>query len=482
MKKFRILFYSLIITTVFIGCDEEDLDLAPISQLTTGNFYQSSVQIDQALTGAYSSLNSLYDEMMIRAAIWRGDNSSQTQGYANNLELNISQYNENAGSQVSTDIWNTCYSIINRVNIVIQKSEDIEDYAQKQSHIAQARFLRALMYYELVRHFGDVPLVLNPVGLEESFTIGRTALAEVYAFVTSEFEAISNPSAGLSSNQNDKGRPTIYSANGMAAKAYIQQGNYTSAKPHLKSIIDSGKFSMQSDYAELFKESNDNGPHVVFSIQYDKTVAGMGNGQPQQVPKMAAEVPLNGVTRKQMVSDDLWFSYETGDLRRDLTIQNGWTSTEDGEFVPDDRFWIKYAKNNTPATFQEWGVDIPIVRYTDVKMLYAEILNSESYPSAEAFSILNEVRTRAGLADLTSTELSSQSSFLDAIINERRFEFAGESNRWWDLLRTGKDEVVLSAFALPAYPYSSVKRLFGIPEAEILKVNDPSILSQNPGY
>ena len=82
------------------------------------------------------------------------------------------------------------------------------------------------MYYELVRHFGDVPLVLNPVGLEESFTIGRTASAEVYAFVTSEFEAVSNPSSGLSSNQNDKGRPTIYSALGMAAKAYMQQGNY----------------------------------------------------------------------------------------------------------------------------------------------------------------------------------------------------------------------------------------------------------------
>ena len=199
--------------------------------MTTGNFYQSSIQIDQALTGAYSDLNPLYDNMMIRAAIWRGDNSSQTQGYANNLELNISQYNENAGSQVSTDIWNTCYSIINRVNLVIQKSEDIEDYPQKNSHLAQARFLRAFMYYELVRHFGDVPLVLNPVGLEESFTIGRTPLAEVYTFVTSEFEAISNPTSGLSSKQNDKGRPTIYSAHGMAAKAYMQQGNYTSAKP-----------------------------------------------------------------------------------------------------------------------------------------------------------------------------------------------------------------------------------------------------------
>ena len=67
------------------------------------------------------------------------------------------------------------------MNLVIQKSEGVEDYAQKAGHIAQARFLRALMYYELVRHFGDVPLVLNPVGLEESFTIGRTALAEVYA-------------------------------------------------------------------------------------------------------------------------------------------------------------------------------------------------------------------------------------------------------------------------------------------------------------
>ena len=258
MKNFKILIYSFITLITVTSCDDKELDLAPISQLTTGNFYQTSIQIDQALTGAFAELNPLYDDMMIRAAIWRGDNSSQTNGYANNLELNISQFNENAGSQVSTDIWNTCYSIINRVNLVIQKSEGVEDYAQKAGHLAQARFLRALMYYELVRHFGDVPLVQKSVGLEESFTIGRTTAAEVYAFVTSEFEALANASNGLSSNQNNKGRPTIYSAFGMAAKAYMQQGNYASAKSHLKSIIDSGKFSMQSDYAEIFKESNDN--------------------------------------------------------------------------------------------------------------------------------------------------------------------------------------------------------------------------------
>ena len=481
MKKIKFLIYSYITLITVISCDDKELDLAPISQLTTGNFYQTSIQIDQALTGAYADLNSLYDNMMIRAAIWRGDNSSQTNGYANNLELNISQYNENAGSQVSTDIWNTCYAIISRVNLVIEKSESL-DYSEKASHVGQARFLRALMYYELVRHFGDVPLVQKPVGLEESFTVGRTSSAEVYTFVTSEFEALANPTNGLSSNQNDKGRPTIYSAFGMAAKAFMQQGNYASAKPHLKSIIDSGKFSMQSDYADIFKEANDNGPHVVFSIQYDKSIAGLGNAQPSQVPKMAAEIPFQGVTRRQMVSDDLYNSYEAGDKRKDLTVINGYTSTADGEFVDNELFWGKYAINNTPATFQEWGVDIPIVRYTDVKMLYAEALNNDSYPSAEAFSILNEVRTRAGLSSLSSADITSQSAFLDAIIKERRFEFAGESNRWWDLLRTGKDEAVLSAFASPAYPYSSVKRLFGIPEAEILKVNDPSILSQNPGY
>ena len=143
MKKFKILLFSLIISITVYSCDEEELNLAPISQLTTGNFYQSSAQIDQALTGAYSGLNELYDEMMIRAAIWRGDNSSQTNGYANNLELNISQYNENAGSQVSTDIWNTCYAIISRVNLVIDKSSGL-DYAEKISHLGQARFLRAL--------------------------------------------------------------------------------------------------------------------------------------------------------------------------------------------------------------------------------------------------------------------------------------------------------------------------------------------------
>ena len=83
-------------------------------------------------------------------------------------------------------------------------------------------------------------------------------------------------------------------------------------------------------------------------------------------------------------------------------------------------------------------------------MLYAEALNNDSYPSAEAFSILNEVRTRAGIPSLSSADITSQSAFLDAIIRERRFEFAGESNRWWDLLRTGKDQTILSAFALPA--------------------------------
>ena len=131
MKNFKILIYSFITLITVTSCDDKELDLAPISQLTTGNFYQTSIQIDQALTGAFAELNPLYDDMMIRAAIWRGDNSSQTNGYANNLELNISQFNENAGSQVSTDIWNTCYSIINRVNLVIQKSEGVEDYAQK---------------------------------------------------------------------------------------------------------------------------------------------------------------------------------------------------------------------------------------------------------------------------------------------------------------------------------------------------------------
>ena len=100
MKKIKFLIYSYITLITVISCDDKELDLAPISQLTTGNFYQTSIQIAQALTGAFADLNPLYDNMMIRAAIWRGDNSSQTNGYANNLELNISQYNENAGSQV----------------------------------------------------------------------------------------------------------------------------------------------------------------------------------------------------------------------------------------------------------------------------------------------------------------------------------------------------------------------------------------------
>ena len=124
---------------------------------------------------------------------------------------------------------------------------------------------------------------------------------------------------------------------------YITKFKDKPKSERLKSIIDSGKFSMASDYAEIFKEANDNGPHIVFSIQYDKSVAGLGNAQPSQVPKMAAEIPFQGVTRRQMVSADLYNSYEVGDKRRDLTVINGYTSTADGVFVDNELFWGKYA-------------------------------------------------------------------------------------------------------------------------------------------
>jgi choline dehydrogenase-like flavoprotein len=184
----------------------------------------------------------------------------------------------------------------------------------------------------------------------------------------------------------------------------------------------------------------------------------------------------------------LYDSYETGDLRRDWNIQKGYTSK--GNIVDKVTcIYIKYGHGTIPATKDDYEVNMPILRYTDVKMMYAEVLNELGYvANGEAFTLLNSVRTRAGLTAKTSTDLPDQASFRAAIFNERRWEFADEFLRWYDIVRSGNAMTIMNKFLAKAengstlYKMKDTQTIFAIPQYELDINKDTKIMWQNPGY
>ncbi len=469
---------------VLFSCEKE-LDLAPISSLTSGNFYQTEKHIEEALTAVYDRAQDFFPADVSYVTIPRSDNTPQVGLKLDDLEGNISRFNETPASPNVRQAWERGYNVISRANIVVERAEEVEfaDQTKKQSLVDQARFLRAMAYFDMVRLFGDVPFITESVGLEESFTIPRTPSNQIYDFIKSEFEALSSNSALPAKDKT--GVPTKFAANGLAARVYMTLGDFGKAKQHLESIINSGEYQTFDDWSDLWKDANDNGPHAIFQIQFVSSVTGEGNPLPNRWgPRNPSPVnlPFGGSDRDLFSSEDLWNAYSENDLRRDLTLQNGFISIDDGTFR-DGVIWLTkfFIQNEAPA-FQQWELNWTVMRYTDVLMMYAEILNQESYPNNEALDILNMVRTRAGLDAMDFTVLNSQDAFFDELLHQRRLEFAYEGLRWFDLIRTGKDMEILSEFASDEFPYSETRRLMPIPTQELDKISDNDILWQNPGY
>jgi SusD family. len=184
----------------------------------------------------------------------------------------------------------------------------------------------------------------------------------------------------------------------------------------------------------------------------------------------------------------LYESYETGDLRRDWNIQKGYIGK--GNVVDQVTcFFIKFGHGTIPATKDDYEVNLPILRYTDVLMMYAEVLNELGYASSgDAFDYLNAVRKRAGLAAKTSADLPDQASFRTAIFNERRWEFADEFLRWYDIVRSGNAVSTMNKFlartenGTTLYKMKDTQIIFPIPQYELDINKDTKIMWQNPGY
>lgn len=340
------------------------------------------------------------------------------------------------------------YKSILSANIVIENSTNETD-------VAEAKFLRGLSYFKLVTAFGDVPVNLSASpSLTDTESLARQPKASIYSNVI--IPDLTDAMAVLSTEIVD-GRASKYAAQGILGKVYATMGEYSNAVPHLADVVNGAAGAgivLEPNFSEIFGVANEVGnTEIIFATQKSASIADeynfatdfsgwfSGNDSKSDFPidadLIAAFDAAGDVTRKAVTLDAV------GTRAIKFPIDGA-----------DDHDWIE-------------------LRLADVILLYAEALNETGSPASTVLPLLDDIRTRAGLASLTGTA-TTQAEVRQVILDERRLELALEGHRWFDLIRAGAVDVEMGEAVNTNY------YLFPIPVSEVLATN--GVITQNPGY
>lgn len=498
----------LLITAIILlsSCSKKFLDLHPDTYENGSNFFKSEDDIISAVNGVYAMYQSQLDTY-IEMTEMRSDNTCNE--YNPNLRALPSTDREaldeftNNSTNIYTNYWSVGYQAIYRVNVILNKINTInfnDTSVIKSRSIGECEFTRAWFYFNLVRFYGEVPLILMPVDVAESFSVGRSPVQDIYTQILSDVnDAIQRLPDNYSGS--DVGRITKGAALTLLAKIQMTQGNFKDAVTTLQQIMSLG-YSLMPDYQDCFNPADKNNPESIFEIQFSSSIPGQSNGDalawlPYGSSAWQALFSYTGGNQYgyDIPTKDLVAAYEPGDSRKNISIGMPFTDSAGNE-VPVA--YIKKWLYIDPVPYRN-DCNFQVYRYADVLLMLAESLNEVGYQgSGEALNLLNQVRQRAGLKDLTTTDVSDQTSFRLAIYHEERVELAFEGHRWFNLIRTGRAISVMNAYgqkelADPSTPFlpggqyitgsfnvQKFQLLYPVPQSEIDK--NPSKLTQNDGY
>ncbi|MEZ2338638.1 RagB/SusD family nutrient uptake outer membrane protein [Mucilaginibacter sp. RCC_168] len=490
MKKYT---YILLIITVSViaGCKKDYLSLQPTSTQNTENFYKTPVQFTQAINSAYAPLQGLYNGSFWALGEMRSDNTSYEFNPNDRSGTNKEEIDEfrdiNTNDMVNAFLVSS-YTGIGRCNVILDRLPAAKlNTAFTDTIAGQAYFLRAFNYFNIVRMFGRVPLVLKEVSsVSEAFKVATKADVEaVYTAIIADAQAAITNLPVQYTGDGNKGRVTKGTAQTMLAEVYMTQKKFDLAIPLLRSVISSNVYHLNANYADNFDMSKENGPESIFEIQYIEGPNGLGSDfidtfVPWDVPDDSVtgwNIPHSAQNGWNIPTQDLLDAYEPGDKRKAASIDTSFTSDEYGVIMP---FIKKY--QSKAAVKGITGNNFPVYRYADVYLMLAECLNEQGFAGGgDSFKYLNLVRERAGLPDKsagnTKPELNvaSQEDFRAAVAHERQIELCFENHRWFDLLRSGKATAVMTAhgarekaikkdlWVINPAAYTNVKLLFPYP-------------------
>ncbi|MCE6989718.1 RagB/SusD family nutrient uptake outer membrane protein [Dyadobacter sp. CY323] len=473
--------YILIAICIFTAGCSDFLELAPKDATNVKNFYRNAADMQAAVNAAYGMLTSSgeYGYAYYNVSETRSDNTYNFEVGGNLPDAELDQFKMASTNEITRLMWIDTYRGILACNAVLDHIDGATmDQALRDRFIGEAKFLRALKYFNMVRTFGDIPLVLSETkSVSEGYGQARVATAEVYNQIVIDLTE-AEQKLPLAYTGSDIGRATKGAAKALLGKVYLTSGNFAKAKDKLKEVIDQGNYRLLDDYAALWPVANANHQESIFEVQFKKGGTGTGssfynNFAPRNSGTNVIKVGFAG--GRNNPTADMVAAYERGDARKAASLATGYTDAATGKFVPDP-YTLKY--QDTPFAEGDADNNWTVLRYADVLLMYAEAINEvNNGPTAEAYDAINAVRKRAKLAALPAG--MSKAAFALAMEHERQVELAFEGHRWFDLVRTGREVVVMNQhFKSPVV--AEFNAVFPIPQTQI-DVN-PQGIKQNPGY
>jgi hypothetical protein len=501
MKKnlYKIIFAS----TMLLACKDEMLTIDPAIPINSvDNFYKTEADGIAAINASYTPLSAIYNGSAWHLGdVMSDDSDLGGGGGGDGVEvLELDNFSVTSFNPIINVMWSQCYFGILRANIVVQKIPTIPGMSAslKARAVGEAKFLRALYYFHLVRLFGDVPLYTKVITAEEAAGIARSPKTDVYKQIIEDLKAAESVLPATYGSA-DKGRATAGAAKGILASVYLTIGDKTNAAIKAKEIIDNKNaygYDLHADYSDNFKLENENGKESLFEVQYRSgggTWSIYGAGTPMNTffgPRSQNIVPESGygfnVPTKDFVDqyEKSGASYSSiidkrrnrsiwipGDVYGSYTQPTSLVGSPNGFNVK--KFFIPI--ENQTGDDGQWrsALNVPIMRYSEVLLIYAEAAG----PTAGKSSI-DLVRSRAGLAPLAAG--MSESQWLSAVYKERRLEFAFEMHRWYDLLRHPDSNYFVNVLKAAGKTNVAAKhRYMPIPQGERDKNAN---LTQNEGY
>lgn len=484
MKKIYISIFALS-AYFFSGCSNDYLDVDQTESIST-----KDIELFNNDAGAATFVTAIYSKFLdwnMTSFSWIGlssiasddaDKGSSPGDTGSDKDL-MDALTYNASTPSTSEIFAANYEGINRCNqaLSIIPQLDKADPALRARLLGEAKFLRAFMYFTLVKTYGGVPIIdhlPNPSSEEDRIMqLTRKSSAEVYAYIESDLnDAIAVLPNKSEYSASEKGRASKGAAYALLAKINLYQKNWQKVVDNCNLVTG---YAIVSDYASMYKLAGENDAESIFEIQGTGSVPakGISGYSNTQGARGAGGWGWGFNTPSQSLVN----AYEAGDVRKNATIIFAGTTLYDGRVVPLTVENPRYNYKAYSSAFTDgWETDVNIkyLRYAEVILMKAEALNELNQTPA-AILLLNQIRTRAGLGNTTAV---SQGDVKTAIWKERRVEMAFEHDRFFDLVRTGQ---AVAAFAIDGKTFVAGKHeLFPLPQAFITQAGGLS--TQNPGY
>ncbi|MFC2116776.1 RagB/SusD family nutrient uptake outer membrane protein [Bacteroidota bacterium] len=456
MKKY-IINAIILMTIIWFNSCEDFLNLSPVSEMATSSFYKNDSEVEGGVVAIYDGIQKVVLVEWAMAEM-RSDNTHTRANRSEGEWMEFETMNVSTINGTVSDYWIDNYNVIFRANTVLANLGNVSNATLKSQFEGEAKFARALSHFNLVLAFGDVPIIDKIINYNDKEYFNRDPVNEVYSLIESDLLTAIDNLPGRSGIA--EGRATKGAARAILAKAYLTMKEYSKAKTLLDQLVSDPDYSLMPNYYDVFyQELND---EIVFGVQFIPKDSEDSQKFTYQFTNSGLNYPTN----------DLMDQVDTTDLRRPTLFFFSITAGTEGDWECG-----KYQYKDPMDIGSNQGNDWIIIRYADVLLMHAEAIlgDASSTTDAAALESFNKVRTRAGMAEVSTLTK-------DLLLTERRIELCCENQRLYDLVRFGVAETVLAAFSQkpePGFIFESTDLLLPIPRREI---NIYPELKQNPGY